>query len=63
MTLAKPAKRKWISGEYWTMFYYGGELAICSKHKSLLAAERAMRECEKRGGAKHRLLHVQECGR
>jgi len=54
---------EWIAGEYWTVFMYGGSLTMCTRHRSRAAAERAARLCEKAGGAKHRILHVSECGR
>ena len=44
--------------EFWTVFNYGGNDTVCSKHKSLRAAKRAAKACEKRGGAKHRFLKV-----
>lgn len=48
---------------YWTVFNYGGSLQVCSKHSSLRAATKAAKACEKRGGAYHRIIQVQECGR
>ena len=46
------------------MFAYGtvGANTICSKHGTLLAAVRAARACERRGGALHKILKVQEVG-
>ncbi len=47
--------------EYWTVFAYGCcENTFCSKHRTLEAAKRAAKACEKRGGAKHRILRVEE---
>ncbi len=54
---------KWIAFEYWTVFNYGGLLTLCDRSKSLAAAERKARICERAGGAPHRILYVQECGR
>lgn len=45
--------------EYWSMFGYGGNPTICGKHRSLAAAQRAAKTCEKRGGSKHWFLKVQ----
>lgn len=59
----KKPKLEWIAGEYWTVFPYGGNLTLCSRHRSLPAAERAARKCEKAGGFRHRILHVSEFGR
>lgn len=55
--------RKWIAGEYWTLYPHGGQMMICSVHRSAVAADRAARKCEKAGGFKHRIVHVSECGR
>jgi len=49
-----------MSAIYWTLFYYGGSESICSKHRSLPAAQKAVKACEKRGGAKHRIVKVVE---
>lgn len=43
---------------FWSMFRYGDTFTICSKHLSVKAAERAARECEKRGGEHHQILKV-----
>lgn len=43
---------------YETRFRYGDAIALCSTHKSLAAAKRAARACEKRGGAKHEIVKV-----
>ena len=43
---------------YWTMFLYGGNWTICSKHYTYDAAKAACDKCEKVGGAKHRILKV-----
>jgi hypothetical protein len=47
--------------QYWTMWNYGfsGEW-VCSKHKTLSAAQKAADKCEERGGAPHRILEVVE---
>ena len=44
--------------EYWTLFHYGDSEVICSKHRTVLAAERARRKCERNGGANHRVIEV-----
>ena len=44
--------------EYWTMFNYGDSQTICSTHRTLLAAKRAAKTCENRGGAKHWIIEV-----
>ena len=49
--------------EYWTMFYYGGNLTICSKHRKFMAAERASCKCEAKGGAKHIIARIEWCRR
>ena len=49
--------------EYWTMFYYGGNLTICSKHRGFTAAERASCKCEAKGGAKHIIARIEWCRR
>lgn len=41
--------------EFWTFW---NPDQICSRHKTLAAAERAARECEKRGGARHSIYAV-----
>jgi hypothetical protein len=46
--------------QWWTLFYYGGTETICSKHASISAALAAAARCEKRGGADHRILMVDE---
>ena len=51
---------KRIVRQFWTLFYYGGAEVICSKHKSLRAAKYTARQCEKRGGARHRIVEVRE---
>jgi DNA-binding XRE family transcriptional regulator len=47
-------------GEYWTVFYYGGALTLCSRHRTPEAADRAATRCEKSGGTSHILLYVEE---
>ena len=49
-----------MSTEFWTLFHYGSTETICSKHKTLPKAEKAVRVCERRGGAKHRIVQVSE---
>ena len=49
--------------EYWTMFYYGGNLTICSKHYTLPSAERASCKCESVSGAKHVIARIEWCPR
>jgi len=49
--------------EYWTTFYYGGNLTFCSKHRSFEAAERAACKCESQSGAKHRIARIEWCPR
>ena len=44
--------------QYWTLFYYGSSLMICSRHTTHRAAQRAVRACEKRGGAPHIIIHA-----
>ncbi len=46
--------------EYWT-FFTGDQL--CSKHSSFQAAERAVRKCEREGGADHSIYQVTPCAR
>lgn len=50
MTRTKPV--------YWTMFRYGGNDTICTKHTSLREAHRSAKRCEKRGGAPHWIVRV-----
>lgn len=50
-----------MAKEYWTMFYYGGNLTFCSKHRSLEAAECAARKCESQSGAKHHIASIEWC--
>jgi len=58
--MAKKGRRKpKAKPEYWTFWYpptfaYG----FCSKHKSLGAAERAAKKCEKEGGSEHDIYEV-----
>ncbi len=63
MASKRKTKRKWVAGEYWTVFPYGTPFTLCSRHRSLQAAEKAARKCEKAGGNHHRIMHVSECGR
>lgn len=49
-----------MKDEFWTLFYYGSAETICSKHRTLPAAERLAKACERRGGAKHRIVRVTE---
>jgi hypothetical protein len=46
--------------EYWSIYLDNRERTICSVHKTLAAAKRAARGCEKRSGAKikHRIARV-----
>lgn len=44
--------------EFWTV--WSSLDTVCSKHQTLKAAVRAVKECERRGGAHHRILCVQE---
>ena len=48
-----------MKAEYWTMFYYGGNPTICEKHRSLRAAQRSARACEKVGGALHWIVRAE----
>lgn len=50
--------KKCVKTEFWTMFYYGSSLTICSKHKNYYSAEKAAIKCEKKGGAKHIIAQV-----
>ena len=43
--------------EYWTLW---GPDVICTRHRTLKAAEKAMRKCENEGGAFHRIVKVEE---
>jgi hypothetical protein len=45
---------------YWTMWDRGGEFVRCSEHTSLAAAEKAAAACEKRGGARHFIVRVED---
>lgn len=49
-----------LTTEYWTVYGFDTR---CSTHKTERAAERAARECEKRGGFPHRIFKVQEIDR
>lgn len=62
MAKAKRARRKSLQ-EYWTVFYYGSSLTLCSRHRTPEAADKAATQCEKRGGAPHKLLYVEELDR
>lgn len=57
------AKRKRCIKEYWTVFYYGSSLTLCSRHRTPEAADRAATKCERRGGSLHKLLYVEELDR
>jgi hypothetical protein len=46
--------------EYWTLYRYGESEVICSKHKSYIRAILAIDKCENRGGARHRVVEVNE---
>ena len=48
-----------MKAEYWTMFNYGGNPTICEKHRSLRAAHRSARACEKVGGTPHWIVRVE----
>lgn len=48
----------WSRIQFWTLFLYGGNWTICSKHVSFSAANKAAERCEKRGGAKHVIVKV-----
>jgi hypothetical protein len=41
--------------EYWTMW---GPSILCSKHRTLAAAQRVARQCEHRGGKPHDIVKV-----
>lgn len=41
------------------MFWYTNE-EICSKHKTVSAARKAIKKCEDRGGNKHWILEVKK---
>lgn len=45
---------------YWTLFKYGDGETICSKHRNFHEAVMAAEKCERRGGAPHRIVQVQE---
>jgi hypothetical protein len=47
--------------EYWTVWSAYDQ--VCTRHKTFAAAERAARECERRGGAEHRIYRVEQCAR
>jgi hypothetical protein len=50
--------------QFWSIISYGAhENHICTKHKTHDAAERAARECEAQGGAKHTIFRVTRVGR
>lgn len=59
----KKQKREWITGEYWAVYSYGGNLTICEKAKTAVGARRKASSCERFGGAPHRILYVQEVSR
>ena len=46
--------------EFWTFWHPDH---VCSRHKTLRAAELAAQECEVRGGAKHRIYAVTKIAR
>lgn len=46
--------------EFWTLFYYGSNETICSKHSSSAAALRAAAKCERMGGSDHRVIEMVE---
>jgi hypothetical protein len=50
------AKTVYHAVEYWTMWM---DSLVCSKHKSLAAATREAKACEKRGGAAHDIIKVE----
>jgi hypothetical protein len=52
-----------MSIEYWTTFTYSHEDDVCSKHRTLRAAQRAADRCEARGGDKHRIFKVERMPR
>ena len=43
---------------YETRYPYGDVMALCSSHRTLAAAKRAAKACERRGGAKHEIVKV-----
>jgi hypothetical protein len=44
--------------EFWSVFYYGSTQSVCSRHKTQQAAFEAAAKCERRGGAKHRIVEA-----
>lgn len=46
---------------YLSMIYYGSTRTICSEHRTLEAAKRAAKACERRGGVKHFFWKVTPC--
>ena len=48
---------------WWSLFYYGSSLTICSEHRTAAAAEREARRCERRGGARHLIVYVEQVDR
>ena len=47
-----------MTREIWTMFWYGSIEQVCTRHKTLAAAKKALERCEERGGARHRIVEV-----
>jgi len=45
---------------FWTIFFYGDAVMLCSKHDSIPAAVKAAKACQKKGGAPHRILAVRD---
>jgi len=48
--------------EYWTMFWFSG-YQRCSAHRTLAAALRAARKCERDGGTRHDIVKVERIPR
>lgn len=43
---------------YWCVYRYGEALVKCSEHRSVEAAERSARKCERRGGTRHTIYRL-----
>lgn len=56
--MKKPIRVRSKKPVYWTLFRYGGNLTICSKHRTRKAAEREAGRCEASGGARHEIAEV-----
>jgi hypothetical protein len=48
---------------YWCVWVYCGEERVCSRHRTLPAASRAARKCERDGGVTHQIYRVQQIGK